>query len=110
MNVEEEVVSKELEKRKYDKEFNKKDVDEDEERQGGYEYLLRMPVRVLTSNQIKKLRNDILSLEKKLDGIQKTSEKNMWLNDINEFEIEYHKWLKVMETISSNSKKLRKKK
>ena len=110
MNIEEEVLSKELEKRKYDKEFNKKDVDEDEERQGGYEYLLRMPVKVLTSNQIKKLRNDILSLEKKLDGIQKTSEKNMWLNDINEFEIEYHKWLKVMETISSNSKKLKKKK
>jgi hypothetical protein len=48
--------------------------------------LLRMPVKVLTSNQIKKLKNDIDSHLKRLKEIKSTTEKMMWLNDINEFE------------------------
>ncbi len=65
----------------------------------GYEYLLKLPVRTLTSNQVKKIKNDILSQEKKLDNIKKTSEKKMWLNDLKEFEDEYMKWLKNMDSL-----------
>jgi len=96
MNVDENILIKELEKRGYDKENVKVD-DEGEESGGGYNYLLRLPVRTLTSNQVKKIQNDILSLEKKLDYITKISEKKMWVNDLNEFEEEYDKWLKTME-------------
>ena len=96
MNVDENILIKELEKRGYDKENVKVD-DEGEESGGGYNYLLRLPVRTLTSNQVKKIQNDILSLEKKLDYITKISEKKMWVNDLNEFEEEYEKWLKTME-------------
>jgi hypothetical protein len=64
-----------------------------------------MPVKVLTSNQIKKLRNDIESNLKRLKEIKRTSEKMMWLNDINDFEKEYDKWLVTMDNIYDNMKK-----
>jgi hypothetical protein len=101
MNVDEEVLVQELEKRKYDKEGG----NEDDENGGGYGYLLRMPVKVLTSNQIKKLKNDIESHLKRLKEIKRTSEKMMWLNDINDFEKEYDKWLVTMDNIYDNMKK-----
>ena len=107
MNVEEEVIVKELEKRKYDKE-NKNDSNDLEqiENKNGYNYLLKLPVRTLTAEQVKKIKNEILSLKTKLDNIKKTSEKQMWLKDLKEFEDEYHKWLKnITESKSEASKK-----
>ena len=64
-----------------------------------------MHVRVFTKNQIIKLKNDIMSQQKKLSHIKSISEKKMWLNDIEEFEIEYHKWLKTMEKVGEIKKK-----
>ena len=107
MNIDEDIIIRDLEKRKYDKEF-KNDDDNDTTTASGYEYLLRMPVRVLSANQINKLKNDINSIQTKLDIITSISEKKMWLNDIDEFEIEYDKWLKNMKNISD--KNIRKKK
>ncbi len=99
MNVDEDIVVKELEKRGYDKENNTNDEGEELTNKSGYEYLLKLPVRTLTANQVKKIKNDILSQEKKLDNIKKTSEKQMWLNDLKEFEDEYVKWLKNMDIL-----------
>jgi len=70
---------------------------------------LRMPVKVLTSNQIKKLRNDIDSHLKRLKDIKSTTEKMMWLNDINDFEREYEKWLVAMDSVYDMKKKKSKK-
>lgn len=109
MNVEEEVIIKELEKRKYDKE-NKNDESDDSENKNGYNYLLKLPVRTLTSEQVKKIKNEILSLKTKLNNIIKTSEKQMWLNDLKEFEDEYHKWLKIINENKGEIKKIKGKK
>ena len=92
MNIDEEVVIKELEKRGYDREI-KKDSDEE----GGYNYLLSLHVRTFTANKIKQLNNDIANIKDKLGNIKATSDKQMWLNDLKEFENEYEKWLKKME-------------
>ena len=107
MNVEEEVIVKELEKRKYDKENKNESNDPEQiENKNGYNYLLKLPVRTLTAEQVKKIKNEILSLKTKLDNIKKTSEKQMWLKDLKEFEDEYHKWLKnITESKSEASKK-----
>jgi DNA topoisomerase-2 len=94
MNIDEEIIVKELEKRGYDKE-NKND-DEENESKNGYNYLLKLPVRTLTSNQVQKIKNDIKSIMTKLDLIKKTSEKEIWLNELKEFENEYNKWIKNM--------------
>ena len=101
MNVEEEVLIRDLEKRGYDKDFkNESDnTDEKETTKSGYEYLLRLQVRTLTANKVKQLKDDILSTQKKLGDIRKTSEKQMWLRDLKEFEAEYVKWLKVIDEV-----------
>ena len=106
MNVDEDVLITELEKRKYDKELKN---DDEEGSGGGYGYLLKMPVKVLTSNQIKKLRNDIESHLKRLKEVKRTTEKMMWLNDINEFENEYDKWVVTMDSVYDMKKKKSKK-
>lgn len=92
MNVDEDIIIKELQIRNYDVE------------EGGYDYLLKMPVRVLTTNQIQKLNNDIKNQQSKLDNVKLTSEKQMWINDIDDFEKEYNKWLKNMENVKKNKK------
>jgi DNA topoisomerase-2 len=104
MNVDETDIVEELEKRGYDKESTK-EVDDGEDIKNGYNYLLRLPVRSLTANKIKELKNDIESIKTKLDNIRKTSEKQLWLNDLTEFENEYTKWLK---NITNNSVKINK--
>ena len=109
MNIDEEVIIKELEKRKYDKESKNEDPEQSENK-NGYNYLLKLPVRSLTADQVKKIKNDIQSLKTKLDNTKKISEKQMWLNDLKEFENEYHKWLKNMNENDSKNKKLNKKK
>ena len=109
MNVDEDVLIAELEKKGYDK-FNKtEDVNDDEsDTKNGYNYLLKLPVRTLTANQIQKIKNDILSLKTKLKNTINTTEKNMWLNELKEFEIEYEKWLKNISKngTSKTSKKI----
>ena len=107
MNIDEDVLVAELEKKGYDK-FNKtEDINEDEnDTKNGYNYLLKLPVRTLTANQIQKIKNDILSLKTKLKNTINTTEKNMWLNELKEFEIEYEKWVKnISKTGSSKTSK-----
>ena len=106
MNIAEEIIIKELEKRKYDKETK----DDNTENKNGYNYLLKLPVRTLTADQVKKIKNDIQSLKTRLDNTKKISEKQMWLNDLKDFENEYHKWLKNMNENDSKNKKVNKKK
>lgn len=104
MNIDEEIIIKELEKRGYDKEI-KKDSDEE----GGYNYLLSLHVRTFTANKIKQLNNDIANMKDKLGNIKATTEKQMWLNDLKEFENEYEKWLKKMENQKTKINKKNKK-
>jgi DNA topoisomerase-2 len=104
MNVEETEVIKELEKRGYDKD-TKVENDEEDSKSSGYEYLLRLQVRTFTANKVKQLKEDILSVEKKLEEAKSTTEKQMWLKDIEEFEQEYEKWLKIMNNLSKDTSK-----
>jgi len=64
----------ELEKRKFYK------VD------SSYRYLTQIPMKNLTKTKIKKLQNDIEDIKTQIDTLQKTSEKQMWLDDISAFE------------------------
>jgi uncharacterized protein YlxW (UPF0749 family) len=103
MKVEENILVKELEKRGYDKDF--KNTEEDEESsKSGFEYLLRLQVRTFTAEKVKQLENEIKGLQDKLDNVRKTSEKEMWLKELKEFETEYNKWLKVMESEKPSEK------
>lgn len=100
----------ELENRKYDKEIEKEDDKEDknenekeednEEKKitnkHGYEYLLRLQINSITAEKINKLKNDIDNLVKQYESLKNTSEKDLWLQDLNVFEKEYEKYLKIL--------------
>ena len=94
MNIDENTIIKELEKRGYEKE-NKKDI-EGEEISSGYNYLLKLQVRIFTSNKVSQLKNEIIVLNAKIKKISETIEKQLWLNELLEFENEYKKWEKNM--------------
>jgi len=112
----------ELEERGYDKVFkeDKEDKQEDkgedkqEDIEGnedvkihkGYDYLLGMQIRSITAEKINKLENDISSLIEKKEELESTSEKQLWLNDIDEFRTEYDKFVVLLqEEIEENKKK-----
>jgi DNA gyrase/topoisomerase IV subunit B len=94
-----------LEERGYDKDNEEKDKDKDDEddeeeketKDSSYDYLLRLQFRSITEEKIGKLTNDIASKVKARDELLGTTEKQLWLNDLDEFETAYHKWLNVIE-------------
>ena len=103
MNVEETEVIKELGKRGYDKD-TKVENEEEDNKSSGYEYLLRLQVRTFTANKVKQLKEDIINIEKKLEEAKNVTEKQMWLKDIEDFEQEYAKWLKLMNNLDNKTK------
>lgn len=94
-------IIKELENRGYDKNTkiveNNDESDDEKETNGGYEYLLRLQFRSITEERINKLKNDIASRINGRDLLSKKSEKELWIADLDEFEKEYVKWLKIAD-------------
>ena len=64
----------------------------------------------IVKSDVKELKDDIASLKQKLDSAKSITEKQMWLNDLKEFEVEYIKWLKIMENIKPKTSNKSKKK
>jgi DNA gyrase/topoisomerase IV subunit B len=113
MNVPEDDIVKELEKQKYDKFFGNNienpDVEEDTNTSSkGYDYLLRLQIRTFTKEKVKKLKNDIASKIEDLNTLKSTSERNIWNSELDEFSLEYQKFLKIMEQTEPKSKKSKK--
>uniref|UniRef100_A0A6C0CZA3 DNA topoisomerase (ATP-hydrolyzing) n=1 Tax=viral metagenome TaxID=1070528 RepID=A0A6C0CZA3_9ZZZZ len=99
MNEKEDVILRELEKRKYDKQEKSNSSDEDTTTTNGYDYLLKLQVRTFTKDKIEQLKAEITVIKNKITDIENTTEKKMWLNELKEFEVEYTKWLKTMEAV-----------
>jgi DNA topoisomerase-2 len=77
------------------------------EGEGGYDYLLRMQVRTFTADKIKQLNNDIASLKEKLEGLRAKSEKDIWIEELDQFENAYKRWLQEIEQEEAVAKKRR---
>lgn len=88
MNEKESDIIKKLKIRGYDEDPNKEDSGS-----GGYDYLLRMQVRTFTADKVLQLKNDIISTKEKLDRLRVRSEQDIWLKELEEFEVAYSKWL-----------------
>ncbi len=78
--------SRKLEDLNTELELKKFDKHED-----SYDYLLRLQFKNITDEKITQLHDDIQSTIIKRDELDKKTEKDMWLNDISEFETEYIK-------------------
>ena len=79
----EEDISIEMQTKGYDKE------------EDTYDYLLRLPVRSFTKQKIENLENDIKTTKTEIKTIQNTTEKQMWINDLDTFTKAYTQWLKT---------------
>jgi DNA topoisomerase-2 len=101
MNEKESDIISELEARGYDEDPKKV------EGEGGYDYLLRMQVRTFTADKVRQLKNDIASTQEKLDGLRATTEQEIWLRELDEFEASYRKWLRDIEKEVVKTKKRR---
>ena len=78
--------------------------------EGGYEYLLRMQIRTFTADKVKQIKNDIASIQQKIDGLTRTTEKEIWLGELEEFEKAYNTWLSSIEKEEVKTKVRRAKK
>ena len=100
----EDVIFKELEERGYDKD-TEKDTENESENTKGYNYLLRMPIRNFTDEKINELESSLSKIEEDIKTISETTEKQLWLKDLEEFEKQYTSWLDDITKKESSSKK-----
>jgi len=107
-------IIQELKKRKYDEwieEEKEENEDEEEdleenEKKGeendsdtttkGYDYLLKLQINNITAEKINKLQKDIDSNIKEKEKLESLSEKEIWIQELDEFKDEYLKWLDVI--------------
>jgi len=54
-----------------------------EEEENGFKYLIKMPMDSVSKENVEKLFNEKEKLEKELEIIKNTTEKKMWLNELN---------------------------
>lgn len=91
-------IIKDMEKREYYKHINttdsiqdteKDEEKEEEKREKGYDYLFKMQMRTFTKEKIKNLESEIERLTKDIAQLKKSTEAQLWLNDLNDFEKAY---------------------
>ncbi|KAL7784854.1 DNA topoisomerase [Trichoderma ceciliae] len=115
------VLVKELRDRKYEafppiKNSNMKKTAEEEEEEeedgddnGGardYDYLLSMPIWSLTAERLAKLKDAILRKKAEYDELEAKSDKDLWCEDLNGFEVEWEKYLALSAEIQTNIRRM----
>lgn len=73
----------------FEKIFNKKSKKDD------FEYLLSMHLRSMTPKKLAELKKEKEKYWEKLNDLKETSPRQLWLAEIEEFEIEYNKFIKT---------------
>jgi DNA topoisomerase-2 len=105
-NRDESDIITDLESNNYYKQIKDKNDIESVEN-GSYNYLLSMQIRSFTREKIESLTKDKNDLEDKIRQLQQKEEKTIWLNDLEELEREYPKFIR--ELSKDNEGKVRKK-
>jgi DNA topoisomerase-2 len=59
-----------------------------------YEFLIKMPIYNLTKEKVEELQDEKNKCELELEILRNTTAKDMWITDLDEFKIEYDKFLK----------------
>ena len=82
------------------KDLETKQFDKEEE---SYNYLLKMPIKNFTQQKLDKLDNEINKIEIDIKTLKNTTENELWIKDLDEFEKEYHSYIKELDK-NMNSK------
>lgn len=76
------ILEKELEEKNYYKDLDTK-----------YNYLIKLPVSIFTEEELESLNEEYLNVKNKIHKLKNTSECDIWLKELEEFEKEYQKML-----------------
>ena len=74
-----------------------------------YKYLVRLPMDSVTQENVEKIMQDRNNKEQELVSLQKMSEKDIWLSELQNLEIQYMKYKKTRELKNSSVSKKKKK-
>jgi DNA topoisomerase-2 len=96
----EDIIS-DLVKYEFPKLSNRIDVDEDDK---SYDYITAMGLFSLTKEKMEDLEKEIELKQAELDNYMKLTIKELWLKELNDFEVEYQKYLKSFEEEDLNKK------
>jgi DNA topoisomerase-2 len=94
--IEKKVIVYEMTKQQLEEYFdNPKDVIKDKylKLDGNYNYLMNIPVYKLTKDEMSKLKNELEKLKEQYEFIKNKTIQKMWIEDIEEFENKYTKYL-----------------
>ena len=115
INIEDEIIYKQLEERNYPKfPTNSKKIEYKEE-ELSYDYLLSMYIRTFTKKKMEELKKLHDDKEAEYNELQTKTEKMLWKEDLDKFKKLYKKYLTAYnkeankETLTKNSKKSNKK-
>ena len=78
--------------------------------ENNYNYLLKLPLRSLTTDKVRKLNQDIKKLKQTLSILKNTKVESIWLKELNELKKVYLKWIKDMEKRIPKKNKTKRKK
>ena len=59
-----------------------------------FNYLLRLPIRSLTTNKMQELKDTIAGIEKQIKELRGTTPETIWLRELEQLEKGYKKWVK----------------
>jgi len=101
MNVDDNIVINKLQELNYPKLYENEndDIDYDNNDKKSYNYLLKLPVSSLTSNNLKKLEDNALKIEKEIDILKNTPIYKIWLDELNELKDSYKIYKNDLENI-----------
>lgn len=91
INQDDVVINEQLEKLEYPK------IDDT------YDYLLNMAIRTLTKKRIDELNNSLDNKQKEYDDLFKKNEKDLWMEDLEKFKVEYQKMMDEYEDLYMNA-------
>jgi len=86
-----------IEKKKMKKEDDeeKKDLNNKENKKT-FKYLWELKLEHLTTEKMEKLKKELNNIEETIKSVKDKDEKEQWIEELDEFLVHYHKWLKMI--------------
>jgi DNA topoisomerase-2 len=70
---------------------------------GGYKYLLKLPMDSVSEENVTKLLNEKEKKEKELSDLDSKSTQQLWIQDLDELDVEYKKFVELTTAMEEKS-------
>ena len=86
-----------------DKSDDKQDDQDNTPGTGGYKYLLKLPMDSVSEENVTKLLNEKEKKEKELSDLDSKSIQQLWIQDLDELDVEYKKFVELTTAMEEKS-------